>query len=99
MNTKRLEILLKEKGFDIRVLCCEAISGGYWIVYTTDMDYMPTVSPKKRRYLEEKEKDIIALDIEDAITQIVNKIAIQKKGEIHNGNSKVYPGIREEVLS
>ena len=73
MDTRKLELLLKEQGYNIRVLYCEDIGGEYWIVYTNDMDYMPTVSLKKRQYLEENEKDIIAVDIEDAITQISEK--------------------------
>jgi len=73
MNTRELEFLLKQKGVNIKVLYCEDIGGEYWIVYTNDMTYMPTTPLKTRQYLEEKEKDIIAIDVEDAITQISEK--------------------------
>ena len=70
-NIKELEKLIKEKGYNIKVLYYEEIGGEYWIVYTTDIDYTPKKQLKNRQYLEEKEEDIIAVDIEDAVTQIV----------------------------
>ena len=73
MNTRELELLLKQKGINIKVLYNEDIGGEYWIVYTNDMNHMPTTPLKTRQYLEEKEKDIIAIDVEDAITQISEK--------------------------
>ena len=78
MNTRELELSLKQKGCDIRVLYCEDIGGEYWIVYTTDMGYMPTTPLKTRQYLEEKENDIIATDIDDAILQICTKEKIDE---------------------
>ena len=73
MNTRELELSLKQKGIDVRILYCEDICGEYWIVYTNDMTYMPATPLKTRQYLVEKEKDIIAIDVEDAITQISEK--------------------------
>jgi hypothetical protein len=73
MDIRELELSLKQKGYDVKVLYWEYLDGEYWIVYTSDIEYIPTTPLKLRDYLEEEEKDIIAVDIEDAIAQISEK--------------------------
>ena len=62
-----MTMLRKNKVF-VKILHMD--DGDFWIVFTDIIEYEPKIPNAQREYLEEEEMDVIAEDIEEAVSNI-----------------------------